>query len=64
MVILSGSVTDPLSTKLAKTTDLAFYLFSPTRVINSIKHEHSCKILYVSSITYVLKLCAFVLQVC
>ena len=25
---------------------LAFYLFSPTRLINSIKHEHSCKILY------------------
>ena len=24
----------------------AFYLFSPTRLINSIKHEHSCKILY------------------
>ena len=23
------------------------YLFSPTRLINSIKHEHSCKILYV-----------------
>ena len=21
----------------------AFYLFSPTRLINSIKHEHSCK---------------------
>ena len=26
---------------------LAFYLFSPTRLINSIKNEHSCKILYV-----------------
>ena len=26
---------------------LAFYLFSPTRLINSIKHEHSCKILFV-----------------
>ena len=26
---------------------LAFYLFSPTRLINSIKLEHSCKILYV-----------------
>ena len=25
---------------------LAFYLFSPTRLINLIKHEHSCKILY------------------
>ena len=24
---------------------LAFYLFSPTRLINPIKHEHSCKIL-------------------
>ena len=23
------------------------YLFSPTRLINSIIHEHSCKILYV-----------------
>ena len=27
---------------------LAFYLFSSTRWINSIKHEHSCKILYKS----------------
>ena len=27
---------------------LAFYLFSPTRLINLIKHEHSCKILYVT----------------
>ena len=26
---------------------LAFYFFSPTRLINSIKHEHSCKILYI-----------------
>ena len=26
---------------------LAFYLFSPTCLINSIKHEHSCKILYI-----------------
>ena len=25
---------------------LAFYLFSPTHLVNSIKHEHSCKILY------------------
>ena len=28
---------------------LALYLFFPTRLINSIKHEHSCKILYVFS---------------
>ena len=28
---------------------LAFHLFSPTRLINSIKHEHSCKILYIKS---------------
>ena len=28
---------------------LAFYLFSSTRLINSIKHEHSCKILYITS---------------
>ena len=27
-------------------TGLAFYHFSPSRLINSIKHEHSCKILY------------------
>ena len=27
-------------------TSLAFYLFSLTRLTNSIKHEHSCKILY------------------
>ena len=26
---------------------LTFYLFFPTRLINSIKHEHSCKILYI-----------------
>ena len=28
---------------------LAFDLFSPTRLINSIKHEHSCKILYIKT---------------
>ena len=28
----------------------AFYLFPPTCLINSIKHEHSCKILYLSAI--------------
>ena len=28
--------------------NLAFYVFSPTCFINSIKHEHSCKILYIS----------------
>ena len=26
--------------------NLAFYLFSPTSLINTIKHEHPCKILY------------------
>ena len=26
---------------------LAFYLLSSTRLVNSIKHEHSCKILYI-----------------
>ena len=26
---------------------LTFYLFSPTCLINSIKYEHSCKILYI-----------------
>ena len=26
---------------------LAFCLVSPTRLINTIKHDHSCKILYV-----------------
>ena len=26
---------------------LSFYHFSPTHLINSIKHEHLCKILYV-----------------
>ena len=29
-------------------TSLAFYIFSSTRLIKSIKHEHSCKILYES----------------
>ena len=29
-------------------TSLAFYLFFPTCLINSINHEHSCKILYLS----------------
>ena len=28
-------------------TSLAFYLISPTRVIYSIKHKHSCKILFI-----------------
>ena len=28
---------------------LLFYLFSPTCLIKSIKHEHSCKILYLNS---------------
>ena len=28
---------------------LAFFLFFPTCLINSIKHEHSCKILYLQS---------------
>ena len=28
-------------------THLLFYLFYPTRLINAIKHEHSCKTLYV-----------------
>ena len=27
---------------------LTFYRFSPTRLINSIKHKHSCKILYLA----------------
>ena len=31
-----------LSIEISRT----FYLFTPTRLINSIKHEHSCKILY------------------
>ena len=30
-----------------KNQSLAFYLFSPTRLVNSIKLEHSCKILYI-----------------
>ena len=34
------------SSSLEITFCLAFYLFSPTRLINSIIHEHSCKILY------------------
>ena len=32
--------------KIKCSASLAFYLFSSTRLINSIKHEHSCKILY------------------
>ena len=31
---------------------LAFYLFSSTHLINSIKHEHSCKILYLTHETF------------
>ena len=30
---------------------LAFYLFSQTRLLNSIKHEHLCKILYVKVVS-------------
>ena len=33
--------------RLLLSASLTFYLFSPTRLINSIKHEHSYKILYV-----------------
>ena len=32
---------------------LAFYLFSPTRLINSIKHEHSSKILSILQLSQV-----------
>ena len=32
---------------------LAFYLFSPTRLINSIIREQSCKIVYFNSCFYV-----------
>ena len=36
---------------------LAFYLFTPTRLINSIKNEHSYKILYViCSLIWILKI--------
>ena len=35
--------------KIKCSASLAFYLFSPSCLINSIKHEHSCKILYVFS---------------
>ena len=31
----------------SRKASLAFYFFSPTRLINSIKHEHSGKIPYV-----------------
>ena len=31
---------------LTTLASLAFYLFSSFRLINSIKHEHSCKIIY------------------
>ena len=33
--------------KIECSASLAFYLFSLTLLINSIKHEHSCKILYI-----------------
>ena len=31
---------------------LAFYHFAPTRLINLIKYEHSCKFLYVKNSVY------------
>ena len=31
------------------------YLFSPTRLINSIKHEHLCKILFIALICFLTK---------
>ena len=34
---------------------LAFYLFSSTHLMNSIKHEHSCKILYTLIDSYTVK---------
>ena len=33
-----------------RSASLAFYLFFPTRLINSIKHWHSCKILYLNTL--------------
>ena len=36
-----------LQKEIKCSASLAFYLFSPTRLINSVKHEHSCKVLYV-----------------
>ena len=35
-----------LRKKIKCSAILSFYLLSQTRLINSIKHEHSCKILY------------------
>ena len=34
--------------KMKCSASLAFYRFSLTRLINSIKHEHSCKIFYIA----------------
>ena len=34
--------------KIKFSASLAFYLFSPTRFINFVQHEQSCKILYFS----------------
>ena len=41
------SGTNDCEKEIKCSASLAFYLFSPTRLINSIKHEHSCKILYI-----------------
>ena len=54
-IILESKICAPVLLNLLKlvakkeikcSASLTFYLFSPTCLINSIKHEHSCKILY------------------
>ena len=46
-LIARGPLLNSLRKRDEMAESLAFYLFSPTRLINSIKHERECKILYV-----------------
>ena len=54
MRLIESNICAPEFIKLITKKDkcsasLAFYLFPPPRLVKSIKHEHSCKILYISN---------------
>ena len=46
-------VEEEIKCEASLTSCLTFYLFSSTHLINLIKHEHSCKILYVIHLTQI-----------
>ena len=50
IILMSSNIRAPVHVllNLLNSASLIFYFFSSTHLINSIKHEHSCKILYFS----------------